>query len=304
MFEPIKRKLSLKVSLILTVIIVPIMAVGLTVVVSREKTRLEQLTLNEARAASQTAARAYGALLEAGLDAGEYTLTDLLQPSYEEIKGYDFGPNPRYHTKFDGYTDRMISGLLNATLDSSPDFLFAVGQDVNGYVPTHAIKFTQPLTGDRAKDLTGNRVKRKYTDDVAAKAAASLAPALVQYHERDTGEHVFDVSSPIFVHGNHFGTFRVAVSMVSLDAAKRLVLIELLVAFAVLGAATIGFIFFMLRRAMKPLVELTDLGNQISLGEGLDREVAVKTSDEIGQMARSMNRLRASLQVVMSRLGE
>jgi HAMP domain-containing protein len=60
----------------------------------------------------------------------------------------------------------------------------------------------------------------------------------------------------------------------------------------------------MLRRSMRPLEHLTSVANQISTGEGLDQPIKPTTSDEIGQMAKSLNRLRASLQAAMGRLGE
>ena len=67
---------------------------------------------------------------------------------------------------------------------------------------------------------------------------------------------------------------------------------------------TVGFIFVMLRRSMRPLEHLATLANEISTGEGLDKPIKPATTDEIGQMAKSLNRLRASLQAAMGRLGE
>lgn len=304
MLQLIKRKLSLKVAAILTLIIVPVIAGGAILLTARETARVTALTLEKARVAAQTGARAYASLLEAGIDAGEFTINDLMQPAYEEIKGYDFGENPRFHTKYDGYTDRVIVSLLDTTLNSSSDFLAVVGVDLNGYAPTHNSKYAQPLTGDRAKDLNGNRTKRKFNGPVQLKAAANVQPLLVQDFLRDTGETAWDVSAPIFVRGNHWGGFRVLVSKDTVLQNEAALRRELVLVFGLLGAVTVGFIFFMLRRSMKPLVELTELSDQISLGEGLDREIEPKSTDEIGQMAKSMNRLRASLQVVMSRLGE
>jgi HAMP domain-containing protein len=246
----------------------------------------------------------YGATLEAGIDAGFMTIGEVLDPAYEEIKGFDFGDNPRFHTKYDFYTDRTVVGFQDRLLASSPDFLYAVGGDINGYTPTHDSKFQQPLTGDRTKDLSGNRGKRKFWTAMHQAAARNLEPVLVQNYVRDTGESAWDVSSPISVKGRHFGAFRVAVSKDSIAAHKRALLLQLTVVFGFLAVVTVGFIFVMLRRSMRPLEHLTSLANQISTGEGLDQPVKASTSDEIGQMAKSLNRLRASLQAAMGRLGE
>jgi len=162
MFELIKRKLSLKVSLILALITIPPMVAAAYFITTREAERLELLTISNGKVAAMSGARMYGAMLEAGIDAGFMTIGDVLDPAYEEIKGFDFGDNPRFHTKYDFYTDRTVVGFQDRLLTSSPDFLYAVGGDINGYTPTHDSKFQQPLTGDRSKDLLGNRGKRKF----------------------------------------------------------------------------------------------------------------------------------------------
>ncbi|HEX7838126.1 MAG TPA: HAMP domain-containing protein [Kofleriaceae bacterium] len=304
MFELIKRRLSLKVSLILALITIPPMIAAAYYITAREAARVEELTINSGKIAALAGARMYGATLEAGIDAGFMTRGDVLEPTYEEIKGFDFGDNPRFHTKYDFFTDRTVIGFEDKLLASSPDFLYAVGGDINGYTPTHDSKFQQPLTGDRTKDLSGNRGKRKFWTQMHQNAAKSLEPVLVQPYLRDTGESAWDVSSPIFVKGGHFGAFRVAVSVDSIAAHKRTLLFQLIAVFGFLAIVTIGFIFLMLRRSMRPLEHLASLANEISTGEGLDQPIRATTSDEIGQMAKSLNRLRASLQAAMGRLGE
>ena len=304
MFELIKRRLSLKVSLILAIITIPPMVVAAYFITASESSRLEELTINNGKVAAMTGARMYGTVLEAGIDAGFMTISDVLEPAYEEIKGFDFGDNPRFHTKYDFYTDRTVVGFQDKILDSSSDLLYAVGGDINGYTPTHNSKFQKALTGDRTKDLSGNRAKRKFWTSMHQSAARNLEAVLVQPYVRDTGESAWDVSSPIWVKGRHFGAFRVAVSRDSIASHKRALLLELGIVFAVLALLTVGFIFFMLRRSMRPLEHLASLANEISTGEGLDRPIRPGSTDEIGMMAKSLNRLRASLQAAMGRLGE
>jgi HAMP domain-containing protein len=304
MLDVIKRKLSLKVSIALAVITIPPMVGAAYYITMRETASLETLTLNTAKMAAVSGAKMYGATLETGVDTGVFTIGDVIEPSYEEIKGFDFGDNPRFHTKYDFYTDRSVVGIEDKILESSPDFLYAAGVDVNGYLPTHNLKFSAPLTGDRAKDLAGNRAKRKFTDPVGMAVAKNLEPSLLQEYHRDTGELVWDVSAPIYVKGQHFGGFRVGVSIASLAAHKHSLLLRLSVVFGFLVIITVGFIFIMLRRSMKPLEHLAELANEISTGENLDKPIEPSSTDEIGQMAQSTNRLRASLAAAMGRLGE
>jgi HAMP domain-containing protein len=304
MFDLIKRKLSLKVSLILAVITIPPMIAAAYFITARESANLEQLMIDSGKIAAASGAKMYGAMLEAGIDARIITTGDLFDPVYEEIKGFDFGENPRFHTRYDFYTDRAVIELEDKIVESSPDFLYAAGLDLNGYAPTHNTRFTQPLTGDRAKDLSGNRTKRKFTDPVGLAAVKNLQPVLVQQYKRDTGEIAWDVSAPIMVKAQHFGGFRVGVSFTSIAAHKRTLLLQLGVVFGLLAIVTVGFIFFMLRRSMQPLEHLATLAAGISTGEGLDTPIKPATTDEIGQMAKSLNRLRASLHSAMDRLGE
>jgi HAMP domain-containing protein len=304
MFELIKRRLSLKVSLILALITIPPMAAAAFIITAREAANVEALTINSGKVAAMSGAEMYGSALEAGVDSGAITIGDLFELKYEEMKGFDFGDNPRFHTKYDFYTDRAVLDFQDRILESNLDFLYAVGGDLNGYTPTHDSKFQKPLTGDRTKDLSGNRTKRKFWTQMHQNAAKNIELVLVQPYVRDTGESAWDVSSPIFVKGRHFGAFRVAVSRDSIAAHKRLLLIELTVTFGVLAIVTIVFIFVMLRRSMRPLEHLATLAADISTGEGLDQPIRAATTDEIGQMAKSLTRLRASLQAAMGRLGE
>ncbi len=304
MFAIIKRKLSLKVSLLLALITIPPMILAALLITAREGANMETLTLNKGKTAALAGAKMYGDILDAGIDAGILTISDVLDPAYEEIKGFDWGENPRFHTKYDTYTDRTITGLQDRILESTPDFIYALGGDMNGYIPAHDSKYQLPVTGDRAKDLNGNRAKRKFDKPMYVAAAHNLEPVLVQPNIRDTGDRIWDVTSPIFVKGHHFGAFRVGVSRDSIDVHRRALLLQLSIVFGFLAIVTVGFIFFMLRRSMRPLEALAATAAEISTGEGLDKPIKPGSVDEIGQMAKSLNRLRASLQAAMGRLGE
>jgi HAMP domain-containing protein len=304
MLDLIRRKLSFKVSIILALITIPPMIAAAYLITAREAAKVEQLTIGTGKVAAMSGAQMYGAVLETAIDSGLMTIGDIFDPTYEPIRGFDFGENPRFHTRYDFYTDRAVLGIEDRILDSSSDFLYAVGGDLNGYTPTHNSRYQKPITGDRAKDLIGNRTKRKFWTAMHQKAASNLEPVIVQPYMRDTGEQAWDVSAPIFVKGRHFGAFRVAVSLDSIAAHKRQLALELALVFGGLALVTIGFSFLMLRRSMRPLEHLSVIANEISTGEGLDRPIKASSVDEIGQMAKSLNRLRASLQAAMGRLGE
>ena len=54
---------------------------------------------------------------------------------------------------------------------------------------------------------------------------------------------------------------------------------------------------------IKPIIELAAVADDISRGR-LDTPVTVKSTDEVGELARSLERMRASLKAAMVRLSE
>jgi two-component system sensor histidine kinase ChiS len=84
------------------------------------------------------------------------------------------------------------------------------------------------------------------------------------------------------------------------SAADRLgsifVAITLLVIALVLVAT-----YFMARALSRPIVQLTEIADRISLGE-LDAEIDIQRKDEIGELADAVGRMQASLQAAIERL--
>jgi HAMP domain-containing protein len=298
----IRRRLGVKVSLKLAVLVIALTAIAAAIIVSTQTRQMEELTLEKARVAASIGARQYGDFFDNAIDGGLATVADVFDRSYVEIKGYDFGDRPKYHTRYDALTDRAVLVFQDKILDH-PDFVFAVGVDENGYLPTHNTRFQRPVTGDPAKDLAGNRTKRIFADEVGLKAARNVEPTLVQVYRRDTGETMWDVSAPIFVKGKHWGGFRVAVSMERIEARQRALLLALAGIFGIFTLVTVGAIFVLVQGAMRPVVRLTEAAKQISLGEALDTAIKPETEDEIGQLTKTLDRLRLSMKAAMQRLG-
>lgn len=104
---------------------------------------------------------------------------------------------------------RRAQGLLDETLSRIPNAVFAVAVNTDGYLSAHNKKFSQPLTGDPAKDLVGNRTYRKFTNHHELRAAQNDRPILLQTYRRDTGEILADIAMPIYVNGRLWGNVRV-----------------------------------------------------------------------------------------------
>ena len=116
---------------------------------------------------------------------------------------------PKYTTEYSDLSDRDLPPLQEAVVKKSGSIVFAVVTDINGYLPTHNQRYSQPLTGNRAFDLVNNRTKRIFGDRTGIAAARNEAPYLLQRYKRDTGELMADLSVPIKLHGKHWGCVRI-----------------------------------------------------------------------------------------------
>jgi HAMP domain-containing protein len=75
--------------------------------------------------------------------------------------------------------------------------------------------------------------------------------------------------------------------------------IALIVALFLLLA--VGAAIYFAQRLTRPIIELTEASNNISLGQ-LDQAISIKSDDEIGQLAEALERMRISLKQALDRL--
>lgn len=115
---------------------------------------------------------------------------------------------PKFTTEWDRLSDRDVQAIEEAVLARSSLLVYAVLVDRNGYLPTHNQRYSQPLTGNLANDLVNNRTKRIFNDRTGYAAARNKAAFLIQRYQRDTGEIMADLSVPVMVNGNHWGSVR------------------------------------------------------------------------------------------------
>lgn len=298
----VKGSLGAKVSLKLAVVVLLLTTIASLVIEAHETRQLERMTLEKARSAAMLGARYYGSALDHAIDAGLITVSDAYDRNYQPIKGHDWGENPRFHTRYDVVTDAAVLVFQDQFL-KDPDFLFAVGADDNGYIPTHNTVFSGTVDGVPEKDPLNN-TKTKATYEVAQNAAKSLQPTLVQdYFQKRTGRWTWDVSAPIYVKGKHWGAFRVGVSKEQVQAHKTSLLLLLTLIFAIFFVATVGIIYGVVQRSMRPVVALTEAAEQISMGDALEDPIRPTTTDEVGHLTKAIDRLRVSMKAAMSRLG-
>ncbi len=293
----ITGKIGVKVSIIVNFFILIVMAAGTYILIARQSHSLELELLSKGQMESKVAAKMIGRIIEEAIDNGVFTVTDAFDTNYVEFG--NFKP-PKFHTKYDSYLDNAILGIEDEfLLDKSVEFAVAV--DKNGYLPTHNTRFQQPITGDPKKDLAGNRTKRVFNDTVGINAARNLQEGYQQTYHRDTGETMWDISSPIMVKGRHWGGFRIGINLNTIQQAKKKLLLTLLAIMGTILILSILLTSVIVSRSLNPIRELSNRADDLAHGRRLQEEIASKRSDEVGELQASLNRLRLSMLIAMKK---
>ncbi len=211
------------------------------------------------------AVREMESAMESAVRDGRVALEDVLDTEYVEVKGpliarlgrlFDvrrvpaggFDP-PKFCTRGDHAVDQAVIAVIDRRLAEAGGRILSMGVvDVNGFAVAMSSRDCQSWTGDPARDVAGNRIKRIYDDPVGLRAArAGLADAdripkraprsrfaregvdldrpapagtfLAQTYARDTGAVVTDIAVPIHLLGRRFGALRVG--LVVADGPQR-----------------------------------------------------------------------------------
>ncbi len=115
------------------------------------------------------------------------------------------------------------------------------------------------------------------------------------------GKSVYETRVPIL--GGQAGTAHVGIWGDSVEEEIRRALLPLIGIVVALLAAGVALSFFLARGIIRPILRLTLIADKISKGD-LEMPVGVETRDEIGDLARSLARMRASLKAAMARLSQ
>ncbi|WP_299686874.1 methyl-accepting chemotaxis protein [uncultured Tateyamaria sp.] len=149
--------------------------------------------------------------LEQALSNGRLSEARLFDRTYEPVPGTT---PQQVRTGYVDLFDQLLPPIQEPVLAFDPKVVFCAAVDVNGYLPTHNRKFSQPQTDDAVWNTAHCRNRRIFDDRVGLKAGRSTAPFLLQVYRRDMGGGDFkmmkDLSCPIRVNGKHWGGLRLA----------------------------------------------------------------------------------------------
>jgi len=314
------RKLSAKISLALIAVMSLLMAAFTIYLVKNRTMETNRLILEKGIAASTVGARITGNMLDSIIDNGIFSIKEVFDRELVPVelpftitqKYRDAGVEPKdlssvqkyhYASGMDSYLENLVLPVEDEFL-KDPQFTYAVLVDINDYPPVHNSIYNRPLTGDFGYDRLHNRTKRIFNDEVGIKAASHAENQyLLQTYRRDTGELMWDISSPVLVKGRHWGAFRAGLSMEKAEKAisslrNKLILIMgflLLIMVIVIDRVTVAM--------LKPLLALHDGVAKVAKGD-LSFHQAEVSSDEVGDLAKAFNKMTENLKVYIKNLQE
>jgi len=161
----------------------------------------------------QKTALKISAALEQAVKDGRINIGALFDDDYRSIPG----TNPvQVTTRAVNFLDELLPDFQEPALSFDNKIVFCAAVNLDGYLPTHNRKFSQPQTRDVVWNTAHSRNRRIFDDRVGLKAGRSTAPFLLQVYRRDMGGGEYkimkDLSSPIYVGGRHWGGLRLAYS--------------------------------------------------------------------------------------------
>ncbi len=300
MLDLIRKRLSVKIVVMVTLFAVPLAVACVWRVVVDEQEAVEEAVIAKGKVAALTGATAYGQILESGVASGELKLEDLINPTYEEIVYPGIRVSAKsYHTKFDRFTDAHGIEAIEDAFLADPDIEFASGIDSGGYVPTTISRYQVEPNGDPIHDQNA-RKKRKYNtiEHLVAAHYTGDEPLVQPYLQDKTKKSMWCVVVEIRVAGKHFGAFRVGVLRDQIALRGKEIAIRLA---WLLGGTLVAILLTMLvliQLSMRPLTRLVGVATRLSLdaaGSELDKRISEPGINEVSQMAKALDRLRQSV---------
>ncbi len=300
------KKLSVRLSFALIVILGTINTIFTIYLVDERSEQLKDTILKKGIASAQTGAKIMSKILDNIVDNKVFTVeqifNDTLVPipldrdvmvAYRKIPITKINEIQKYNyvTGLDNYLDSLI-GPIQDEFFKDPQVVFAVLSDNNGYTPTHNKIFNDPLVGNYTIDNEKSRSKRIYFDPMINMNSGK--PYLFDLYLRDTGEEMWKISSPVFVKGKYWGSFRIGFSMKKTQEAINELQIRLIIMMTILLIITVIVINRATAFMMRPLINLHNGVHKVAHGD-LSYRIEIKTSDEIGDLAKAFNQMTSDL---------
>jgi HAMP domain-containing protein len=130
-------------------------------------------------------------------------------------------------------------------------------------------------------------------------AAPSAGAQAIQRERSFRGRTVYETTAPILE--GRVGTVSVAMWAHNVQADVQRAVFPVVGVLVVALAASLIFSLLLAQRITRRLGQLKELADKVSMGD-LETPVSIESNDEIGDLAHSLERMRASLKAAMARL--
>lgn len=159
---------------------------------------------------AQSVARRVGEAFEAGLAEGRISPDDLFDADYEPIPDTD---PVQYRSRSLDFLESVLPPIQHPLLQADPRVAFVGAVDINGYLPVHDPRLSQPQRkGEHEWNVINCRNRRILDDRTGLCAARNTRPYLIQTYPRDLGGGRIvirkEIDAPIYVNGRHWGAMR------------------------------------------------------------------------------------------------
>lgn len=152
---------------------------------------------------------------------------------------------------------------------------------------------------DRNGDVAAHSFK-SFPAGLLHPTASSQPRATERAVRRYQGSKVNEARFPIL--GGRSGSVYLGIWKDSIDAEARRVALPSVGVIAALTLAVLALAILLADRIMHPIRRLNEAAGKLSTGD-LETPLGIESEDEVGELARSLERMRASLRTAMWRLG-
>ncbi len=211
--------MDLKKKLIIIIGLCLILSVGSIIIVTKIFDKTEEQLFQKCRIEALVGAKVINTFMELMVHTNQLTADQIMDTVYVPIAGTS---PQKYRTQYDAIFDSYIQKFEDEFLNDE-DVVFSILIDKNGYVPTHNSKYSRPPDADRNKNLLYSRSKRNFADKPEIKQVLQYrGEGTVKYlYERDTGESMWNIGTPVKFRDKHWGAYLVGISLHRIDIIKN-----------------------------------------------------------------------------------
>lgn len=228
--------MSLRRKIILAITFSLFSCLGSYLIITKIFSNLENQLYEKCRIEAMTGARAMSEMMYLMINQNMLTRGEVFDTNYIEIPG----TNPKkYRTRYSAVFDKWIQDVQDQFLYDT-EVEFAILMDKNGYVPIHNRKYSQPQTGNYARDVIYSRSKRNFYSYEGIKKILEYNgdSAHRERYNRDTGEVLWNIGAPVRLFGDQWGSFIIGVNLVKIDMIKNQMLLLIIITMSIILVLT------------------------------------------------------------------